>query len=53
MTKIDEQIEVQEKKVGPWTEKLNGWRVSPSRHWAWRKEVASFLRAQAKKEQND
>ena len=50
MTKIDEQMEVQENKPGPWAEKLNGWRVSPARHWAWRKSVESFLRAKAKKE---
>jgi hypothetical protein len=50
MTKTDEQVEVQEKKPGPWAEKLNSWRVSPVKHWAWRKDVERFLRGKAKEE---
>jgi hypothetical protein len=53
MTKTDEQVEVQESKPGPWTEKLNSWRVSPERHWVWRKDVERFLRGKVKEESND
>ena len=53
MTKTDEQVEVQEKKTGPWAEKLYAWRVSPARHWSWRKDVERFLRGKVKEESND
>lgn len=37
----------------PWTDKYNNWRTSSEKHWAWRNQVAKFLRVKAAAEEKD
>ena len=30
--------------MSEWQEKLNRWRTSSEKHWAWRNQVAKFFR---------
>ena len=52
-SKVEEQTIVQENKPGSWQDKLAAWRVNSEKHWAWRTQVAKFLRDKSNKEKKE
>jgi len=51
MDKIEKHKEIFEHMTDKtWAEKLEGWRVNSEKHWAWRSEVAKFLRKKVAEE---